>query len=60
MPDDSDFIQDTLFCEWAYYIDFEEEELEVWINASLVGTAKFEDLATLDLDALYKNLKSTE
>lgn len=52
MPDDSDFVRDTLFCEWAYYIDLEEEELEVWTMGRLICTVKFADLATLDLDAL--------
>ena len=25
-----DFLSDGLFCEWAYFIDFENNKLEVW------------------------------
>jgi hypothetical protein len=25
-----DFLDDGLFCEWAYFIDFEIKKLEVW------------------------------
>jgi hypothetical protein len=30
MPDASDFIYDSLFCEWAYIANLDSNELEVW------------------------------
>ncbi len=30
MPDDIDFAKDSVFCEWAYFIDLEEGILETW------------------------------
>jgi hypothetical protein len=42
--DGTNFLQDGLFCEWAYFIDFEERELEVWASGALLETLKFEEL----------------
>jgi hypothetical protein len=33
--DDSDFIHDGIFCEWAYYIDFESRRL--WVTSGGAG-----------------------
>ncbi|KAH7410807.1 hypothetical protein BKA64DRAFT_661851 [Cadophora sp. MPI-SDFR-AT-0126] len=43
-----DFLQDGLFCEWAYFIDFENEKLEAWKGESReskpIGEVTFEEL----------------
>ena len=30
MPEDNDFIKDSLFCEWGYIVNLDTECLEVW------------------------------
>lgn len=37
LSDDSGFLENSLICEWAYYVDFEEGELEVWRASRLFG-----------------------
>jgi len=32
MIDSQDFIKDSLFCEWAYIINLDSNELEIWIG----------------------------
>lgn len=32
MPEDNDFIKDSLFCEWGYIVNLDTECLEVWIG----------------------------
>lgn len=46
LSDDTKFAADTLFCEWAYYIDFADRTLEI-IQGGRMGVhekAKFEEL----------------
>lgn len=51
--DDSSFISDEM-CAWAYYMDFEEEELEIWTGEKMMCTTKFEYLSVLNLHELQK------
>jgi len=44
LSDDTSFLEDGLFCEWAYFVDFEEGELETWSSGQKVDVVKFEDL----------------
>ncbi|KDR84333.1 hypothetical protein GALMADRAFT_237119 [Galerina marginata CBS 339.88] len=44
MPESTDFLEDGLFCEWAYFIDFENKKLETWKNGELLGELPFEKL----------------
>lgn len=41
-----DFLADGLFCEWAYFIDFENKKLEVWkgMGYGLAEEISFEEL----------------
>ena len=39
------FLQDGLFCEWAYFIDFENHKLETWKDGKKFDEISFEDLA---------------
>lgn len=32
MPDASDFIRDSRFCDWAYIVNLDKEEFEVWVG----------------------------
>ena len=40
-----EFLEDGLFCEWAYFIDFEERKLETWKSGSkMIGEVTFDGL----------------
>ncbi|RKF59819.1 hypothetical protein OnM2_056055 [Erysiphe neolycopersici] len=43
------FHQDTLFCEWAYFIDFEKRTLESYQALDLLDTVSFDDLKEVGL-----------
>jgi hypothetical protein len=38
-----EFLDDVLFCEWAYFIDFDKQILETW-KGQKIGEATFEEL----------------
>ena len=42
--DSIDFLKDGLFCEWAYFMDFENQKFETWASGKLVDTITFEGL----------------
>ncbi|KDR84323.1 hypothetical protein GALMADRAFT_237101 [Galerina marginata CBS 339.88] len=44
MPESMDFLKDGLFCEWAYFIDFENRKLETWRGGKMVNEVTFEKL----------------
>jgi hypothetical protein len=51
------FHEDTLFCEWAYFIDFEKKTLECYQQKDLIDTVSFYDLKNLGeryMDRLVK------
>ncbi|KAI9709320.1 MAG: hypothetical protein M1820_003440 [Bogoriella megaspora] len=60
LKDNSDFAKDALFCEWAYYIDFEERTLEVWKGFTDSGEIElrhnlpFNELRPGTMDAIQK------
>jgi len=35
------FLEDGLFCEWAYFIDFENQKLETWKAGEMIDVASF-------------------
>ncbi|KAJ3506975.1 hypothetical protein NLJ89_g6562 [Agrocybe chaxingu] len=39
-----DFLKDGIFCEWAYFIDFENQILETWTCGQHVADVSFQDL----------------
>ncbi|KAF4635452.1 hypothetical protein G7Y89_g2648 [Cudoniella acicularis] len=39
-----DFLKDGLFCEWAYFIDFENKTLETFKNGKAIEQVSFEKL----------------
>ncbi|KAJ3507441.1 hypothetical protein NLJ89_g6303 [Agrocybe chaxingu] len=39
-----DFIEDTLFCEWAYFIDFENRKFETWAYGEKLDEVAFQVL----------------
>jgi hypothetical protein len=45
-----DFLKDKLFCEWAYFIDFEKQTLETWTDNAMIAEVSFEALGK---DNLY-------
>jgi hypothetical protein len=38
-----EFLDNVLFCEWAYFIDFDKQTLETW-KGQKIGEATFEEL----------------
>ncbi|KAF2432043.1 hypothetical protein EJ08DRAFT_732796 [Tothia fuscella] len=45
---EGDFLDDNTMafpCEWAYFIDFEEGELETWKGGEVIDVVKFDDLS---------------
>jgi hypothetical protein len=52
-----DFLQDSLMCEWSYFIDFEKQKLETWTRATLKDEVTFEELrqqGDSDMERLQK------
>jgi hypothetical protein len=39
-----DFLQDSVMCEWSYFIDFENQKVEAWTKAKLKDEVTFEEL----------------
>jgi hypothetical protein len=54
-----DFLKDGLFCEWAYFIDFENQKLETWKAGEMIAVATFEGLASKG-DLYMDNLERPE
>lgn len=55
MSDDSDFMEDNLFCEWVYIINCDNNTLGVWRNGNkLIGDYLFDALP--DMQELEKSL----
>jgi len=58
MIDDSDFVLDGSWSgSWAYFIDFEKKEMEVWDSGYWVADVKFEELSE---EAMTENNFSLE
>ncbi|CAA7257356.1 unnamed protein product [Cyclocybe aegerita] len=65
MIESTDFLQEHILCEWAYFIDFENQTLETWTFGHHVANVSFQDLkrygeSYMDLlkRALYEQKKS--
>jgi hypothetical protein len=44
-----EFLQDGLYCEWAYFIDFESQKFETWKgNADEGGSGELIDTVSFD------------
>lgn len=48
LGDSRDFIEDGLFCEWAYTVDFDENNFQVWTNGRTIVSYKLDQLPTTD------------
>ncbi|WVQ78083.1 hypothetical protein IAT38_000164 [Cryptococcus sp. DSM 104549] len=42
--DQAGFVYDGLYCEWAYFIDFWNEKLEIWSGGAVWTTLRFQRL----------------
>lgn len=49
LPNDTNRIVKDSSVDWIYFLDFEEDEIEVWKKRRLIGHIKFPDLAKTDL-----------
>lgn len=47
-----EFLDDELFCEWAYFTDFEKQTLETWHEGELWGKIGFSELGSGHMDEL--------
>lgn len=53
--DSTDFENDTLFCEWTYFVDWEKKEVQVRANLREVeGICSFEELSKEWMEDLQK------
>lgn len=60
LTDDSDFLENGIYCEWAYCINFDDNTLEVYCNGNnLIKTFSLDDLPTDEkfIDDIYKEIK---
>ncbi|KAE8453220.1 hypothetical protein EG329_011287 [Mollisiaceae sp. DMI_Dod_QoI] len=52
------FLEDRLFCEWAYFVNFEERTFETWGHGTFLEEISFEGLSESDafkwLDKMQK------
>lgn len=52
--DAADFVTDTLFCEWAYIVDFDKRTFEVYSDRrENSGTGRWSHMAGVPLIAIY-------
>ncbi|PMD35594.1 hypothetical protein L207DRAFT_570096 [Hyaloscypha variabilis F] len=56
LTDKVDFLKDGLFCEWAYFIDFEIQKLEIWKAGEMIDVATFSKV-TQDGDSYMAELE---
>lgn len=42
--DSIDFLDNGLFCEWAYFVDFEHQRMEVWKSGEFLTELSFDEL----------------
>ena len=52
--DNTSFLEDGLFCEWAYFIDLEAQELEIWAYGDLFEVMKFEEFSEQHMKLVQK------
>lgn len=45
MQESINFLSSRLFCEWAYFVDFENKKLEIYQYGVLVNTESFESMS---------------
>lgn len=45
-----EFLNDGLFCEWAYFIDFEKQTLETFASGELLDVITFDKLREVGED----------
>lgn len=42
--DSIDFLLRGLFCEWAYFVDFENQRMEVWASGIFLSELTFDEI----------------
>lgn len=42
--DSISFLRDGIFCEWAYFIDFQNQKLEVWSTGRILAQLTFDEI----------------
>ncbi|KJA23264.1 hypothetical protein HYPSUDRAFT_40064 [Hypholoma sublateritium FD-334 SS-4] len=42
--DSVSFLRDRLFCEWAYFIDFQNQKMEVWSAGRILAELTFDEI----------------
>lgn len=48
LKDSREFINDELFCEWAYTVDFSQDNFQVWTAGETIVSFKLDRLPTED------------
>ncbi|KAF8901878.1 hypothetical protein CPB84DRAFT_1824505 [Gymnopilus junonius] len=60
MIDSRDFLANGLFCEWAYFIDFENRKLETWARTERLDEMTFDELVKDGVEGFLARLESDE
>ncbi|TVY56120.1 hypothetical protein LSUE1_G008810 [Lachnellula suecica] len=55
-----EFLEDGLFCEWTYFIDFEAQTLETWKEAKRYDVRSFTELDSGYMDGLQERYQREE
>jgi hypothetical protein len=61
VKDDSEFLKDTLFCEWAYCVDLDTCKVDVYMSTvEPVASIPFTDFTVISMRALEATLRVRE
>lgn len=55
MIDNQTFIEDKLFCEWAYIINLDTNKLEIFSSGNIIKNIPLNEIDLIDLEMIERN-----